>query len=191
MVVEFHFSDFNGLDSGIQSYRHLEDGTLTFKAKGATTSGFNWIPHFDSLRVGEARELIELLHSLLKPQESKSLQFKLHDELLTAGTKAELAKVRDRLPGGVVPLLPSIGMTEYKTFGDYEDRVHYEHRGMLKPGNLISGPVPFPMVQLDCSDTFSTIKEAGVQLGYAAFAAAAESSEALRLWAAPVDKGKL
>ena len=50
---------------------------------------------------------------------------------------------------------------------------------------------PFPFVSLECGTTFSTPKEAGVQLSGSATVVEAESREALKLWAAAQHTGQL
>lgn len=194
MALEFHFNDFDGPETGIQEYQEYpisSDRLLTFKAKGATSSGFNLVAKFKS-QMGEQEFLFtEILKSFLKPAQPKTVTLHLHEELLQDDEKAERSKICARLPGGSQKLLPSIGATEYKAFGRHVDHVHSKRGGMQRPMQLLTAEVPHPMVLLESTDTFSTVKEAGVQLAYATAASDAESSAALALWAKKQHRGKL
>ncbi|KAK4548272.1 hypothetical protein LTR36_010142 [Oleoguttula mirabilis] len=194
LVLEWHFNDYDGSASGIEGYTHDNDGVVRFSAGPATCSGFN--------KIGQHREkfndlewqVVYHLKTYLKCNNRRNIEFRLHDNALPSLMgRAELLEIRARLPGGTGLLLPTIGSVEYAAFGHEELVVHSKRDGMRRAKQLMSSSIKHAMVPLDCADTFSTIKEAGVQLAYSATIADAESREALKLWAAPhtPHKGRL
>ncbi|KAK5119587.1 hypothetical protein LTR85_007416 [Meristemomyces frigidus] len=192
IAVEWHFNDYDGASSGITGYAHSAGGLLSFSAGPATCSGFGRIAQYSSTHFKDADwRIVSHLKTYLKRNVRRNLRFHLHDDLISPMARTELNKVRDRLPGGTGPLLPTIDRVEYAAFGHEELKIHSKKDGMRRPKQLMSGDVKHPMVPLRCSDTFATIKEAGVQLAYAATVRDAESKEALKLWAATPHRGRL
>lgn len=192
LAVEWHFNDHDGSESGILRYSHRNNGVISFTAGSATCSGFNNIlQHREKLEATESQVVLMILKSFLKRGVRRTLSFQVHEYFLTPENQVEFNKIRYRLPGGTGPLLPTIGKVEYAAFGDDELTVHSRKDGMRRPMDLMSGDIKHPMVPLTCSDTFTTIKEAGVQLAYSATIADAEAREALRMWAAMAHKSRL
>lgn len=183
LSVEWHFNHYSGAAHGIVNYNVDSDNVLSFNAGAATSSGFNRISHHETKFGSAEHEIVSHLKSFRKRSPRRELNFLIHDHMLSHAGKIELLKIRARLPGGAGVLLPSIGRTEYAPFGQEELKVHSKKDGMRKPKDLLSGAVKHPMVPLACTDTFSTIKEAGAQLAYSATIAEAESREALKMWA--------
>lgn len=192
LILEFHFNDFDGPETALQDYMHLEEnGILTFRAKRATCSGFNNASRFSALMGSEEEEVIKLLRSYLQPEEVKEMKLELHEEFLSSSQKAELRQVRSRLPGGNKQLLSSIGITEYNAFGPDSNWFYSAQGSLRKPAQVLEGAAPHPMVPLAGPDTFSTKKEAAVQLACGASISNEEELQALRLWAKPLHLGKL
>lgn len=95
---------------------------------------------------------------------TRNVTVQLKGATLSLPARNEMNKLRKRLSSGDGLLLPSLGQVEYAAFGDEEDRIYCDRTGMRKPADLLRGTVKHPMVPLDCTDTFSTVKEAVVQL---------------------------
>ncbi len=112
-----------------------------------------------------------------------AVKLKLKGNSLSLEARGELNKVRSRLPGGDGVLLPTIGAVEYAAFGDKSDRVHCARDGMLSPADMLLPIIKHPMVPIGCTNTFTTVKEASVQLAYSAVASEAEARESTKLWA--------
>ncbi|KAF2774488.1 hypothetical protein EJ03DRAFT_347084 [Teratosphaeria nubilosa] len=190
VALEWHFNDYNGPESGIRDYRHSPDGVISFTAGPATVEGIN-IAEDDADLGQDAWKVIKILRSFVSEDERHELKIKLNMSSVKAPVVAELEKIFARLPGGRGSQLPSIGQTEYAAWGSHPDRVHSQYGGMLRPAKLLSGNAKHPMVSLECHDTFSTVKEAGVQLAYAATAAHFETVEAVNLWASVPHRARL
>ncbi|KAH9833625.1 AAA domain, partial [Teratosphaeria destructans] len=190
VALEWHFNDYNGPDSGIRDYRHSPDGVISFTAGPATVEGIN-IAEGNADLGQDAWEVIKLLRSFVSKEERHEVKIKLNMGSAKAPVIAEMEKIFARLPGGKSSQLPSIGQTEYAAWGSHPNQVHSQYGGMLRPAKLLSGNAKHPMVSLECGDTFSTVKEAGVQLAYAATAAHFEAVEAVKLWASVPHRAKL
>ena len=93
-----------------------------------------------------------------------------------------LSQIRDRLPGGEGVQLPSFEYTEYSMFGRNSNNALIGPDDMRRPYKLMKGGVPHPMTPLNSADTFSSVKEAVVELAYSAYTADMESRVSLRLW---------
>ncbi|KAK1810468.1 hypothetical protein LTR12_015158 [Friedmanniomyces endolithicus] len=182
-VLEWHFNDYSGLGTGIIDYVH-DDPTavISFTAGPATCSGFNKLERAKSKLCDQDSEIFGVLKSFLAHGEH-AVKLKLKGNSLSLEAREELNKVRSRLPGGDGVLLPTIGAVEYAAFGDKFDRVHCARDGMLSPDDMLLPIIKHPMVPLGCTNTFTTVKEAGVQLAYSAVASEAEAREATKLWA--------
>ncbi|KAK0260293.1 hypothetical protein LTS09_005109 [Friedmanniomyces endolithicus] len=182
-VLEWHFNDYNGPDTGITDYVH-DDPTavISFTAGPATCSGLNKLERAKKQLCDQDAEIFCVLKSFLA-QGRHAVKLKLKGHSLSLEARCELDKVRSRLPSGNGVLLPTIGAVEYAAFGDKSDRVHCARDGMLSPADTLSPITKHPMVPLGCTNTFITVKEAGVQLAYSAVASEAEAREATKLWA--------
>ncbi|KAK3654018.1 hypothetical protein LTR56_003453 [Elasticomyces elasticus] len=184
VVIEWHFNDYDGPGTGITDYTHdMSTSLITFTAGPATCTGVSKL-ELDAHRLrDEAATIFTVLKTFLEPGR-KSRTIRLKGFELTAEAKDELAKVSSRLPSGSGTLLPSIGpkIPEYATFGN-QSTIHCSKEGMRKISAMLRADNKHPMVPLDCINTFSTVKEAAVQLAYSAVAAEAESREAMKLWA--------
>lgn len=192
LSLSWHFNDYAGSGTGIQDYRHDNPtATISFKAGPATSTGFNKFSRFSSRHSEEAAAVYDLLKVFLNPG-IRSVQIKLKGSGLSDSSKKTLDKIRSRLPDGSGKLLPSIGkVTEYAAFGDKPDQIACTRDGMKKPYDLISGPVKFPMVPLECNDTFDSVKQAAIQLSYSVAASEAEVKESLKLWAKQYHRARM
>ncbi|KAK3680639.1 hypothetical protein LTR37_021127 [Vermiconidia calcicola] len=183
--VDFHFNEYiHGENTEISSYTHTEDGIIKFWTGRATCSGFNLIASQEASLTAKDQEVINVLRSFLEPNTRHHVTLHLDESELSSSQKRHLDQIRFRLPGGSGFLLPSIGGREYAAFGGTMDGIWAKKDGMMKPAELLSGSAPHPMVPLECGPTFSTMKEALVQLAYSAVVSDAEAYESLRLWAA-------
>ena len=188
LVLEFHFNDFSGNDSGIRDHTVSDVGLMkiiTFSARKATCSGFNSRRQHEFSLSKEENKVIQQLLSYLDSEEHQTVKLTLE------ARKGLLEKIFARLPGGNGTLLPTIGQVEYAAFGRVRDSIKSKRNEMLKPRALMAGSSPLPMVPLESTDTFATIKEAAVQLAYSVAIQDTESREALRLWASPSHRGRL
>lgn len=193
LVLEWHFNDFIGKDTGINDYRISDKQTkrsLCFTAGRATCSGFNKVASGSALTQTQS-QIVKKLLRFARGDERQKVELTLDMSRLDLKDRRRLTELVTRLPGGQGPLLPSIGVVEYAAFGNSADQVYSKRGGTRKPDSLLTGPIKHPMVPLECADTFSTIKEAGVQLAYSIVAADAESEEALRLWASKPHRARL
>ncbi|KAK5167170.1 uncharacterized protein LTR77_007900 [Saxophila tyrrhenica] len=184
LATEFHFNDYtDGEDNMISAYSH-RNATIQFAAGRATCSGFNLIEKCDSFFGEEEREVIEVMRSFTQAKTRHQIMLHLKGHSLSPEAEDHLHKIRARLPGGGGKLLPSIGAKEYTPFDGKGQLVKCYDGSMLTPAKLLSTEVPFPMVPLECRTTFSSVREAAVQLAYSATVSDEEAREALRLWAA-------
>lgn len=190
LILEWHFNTYSGKVSGIHRYTHLND-EISFTAGAATCSGFNHLAKCSSRLDQDGQQIAKLLRSFTETETQQHMRFRLHPGRLTDNDRIQLEKIYSRLPGGSGLLLPSIGQVEFVAFGQYGSHVHAEVESMRRPFHLLSGPAPHPMVSLKCDDTFSTVKEAGMQLAYTANTGFAEQAEALRLWADVAHSGRI
>nr|POE87740.1 hypothetical protein CFP56_10969 [Quercus suber] len=182
LVLEWHFNNYGNNAPGIRDYSR-RDNEISFTAGAATCSGFNNLinryPHLDE----RCQEIATLLQSFLEDNRGHRICLRLHTTRLTEDELFQLQKIYTRLPGGANLLLPSIGQAEYSAFGEYDTHIDCaSDTHIRRPYHLLQGAAKHPMVPLECGDTFSTVKEAGVQFAYAASAEHAEQTQALKLW---------
>ncbi|KAK4888950.1 hypothetical protein LTR27_012230 [Elasticomyces elasticus] len=193
VVIEWHFNDYDGPGTGITDYVHdMSTSFISFTAGRATSTGVSKL-ECDAHRLrDEEKAVFTVLKSFLEPgRNSRTLRLKGFE--LTTEAKDELAKISSRLPSGSGTLLPSIGpkVVEYAAFGEHPQSIHCSKQGMRKVAQMLRGDNKNPMVPFECSNTFSTVKEAAVQLAYSAVAAEAEAHESMKLWAKVLHQAKI
>ena len=191
-VLEFHFNDFGSDGRGIEDYKFDED-SMMFTVHGATHSGYTNLKNADIFLNGPEKRTIAALVSLIEPESPVKVTLKLNKKGFREGDRKTIAQVQDRLPGGKQPLLLSIGRMEYLAFGSRKDMAEIdppEKTGPPSlrfahplPGNLLSRYRTLPFVPFKSGDTFSTKKEAIVELYHSALGADMESRQSLNLWA--------
>lgn len=199
-VLEFHFNKYGPAERGIEDYE-LVDNHMSFTAFGATTAGLNNFEGMEAaLDEGEI-ETIEALKSLIRPEPPVKIKFRLYENRIRKSDLEIINKIRERLPGGSLPLLPSLGKPQYASYGtdqytadivpvDESDPPHLRFAGP-RLGALFNNHRELPFVAFKCQDTFSTKKEAIVELLHSAMGADMESRMALELWSEPTHRGKL
>lgn len=190
--LEFHFNPFGSHDTEIQQYTHLAD-RITFTSKKASCFGFNKAndPDIQAKFGPNERAIIALLSSFINSETRYSIQLVLHEHLLSDNELSNLADVRARLPGGSGPPLRSIGCMEYACFGTNLNRVAAGDNILRGPKELMSKAPRHPMVSLPSSDTFGSMKEAGIELAYSALILHEEECEALKMWSSRPHRGTL
>ena len=183
VILEWHFNEYNAGDNRIRGYHH-KDELLTFSAGAATCAGLNnAVAQYESLGPAER----QVLNALRKYTESGRhiLIFKLYDNAISSSQLQRVSQLRSRLRGGNDRLLGTLRTEEYVMFGRDRFQIPSWLDGIRKPFKLLNGRVKDPMVDLDCPNTFSSVKEAGVQLAYSATVLDAEAEQALKLWTTP------
>ncbi|KAK3626304.1 hypothetical protein LTR56_019881 [Elasticomyces elasticus] len=179
VVLEWHFNDYDGKKTGITDYNHDDAAsTISFSAGSATCSGITNLEPLKGQFKDEEDNIFKLIKSFLAPG---------RHELKSTSPWAP------RLPGGCGKLLPTIGpkVAEYAAFDSNPDRIQCVEINMRKLATTLRGDNKHPMVPMECANTFSTVKEAGVQLAYSAMAAESEAQQAMRLWAGVNHKAKV
>lgn len=125
---------------------------ISFKANGATCQGFNNAATAISNFSEEQKAVFNMLRGLVTATEAETLELHLLvDELGDEGMR-QLRQLRDLLPGGCEPLLPSIGVAEYSCFPSNPMVIH-------KPHLQMSQDRPPPLVALPASDSFTSFEE--------------------------------
>ncbi|KAF2725750.1 hypothetical protein K431DRAFT_299492 [Polychaeton citri CBS 116435] len=187
--LDFHFVDSGehapALEcfqwfAGNVSWSNAEQHGITFTSKGATVSGLNFA---ESGMSEPQNEVVNALRQLAKVGSPKKIKLRLFEPAPT------ITELRHLLPGGSSKLLSSLQMDEYSALGTTQEVLACDHKNMKKPEQLMS--LGFPMVPLECNHTFSTLKEAAVQLSYSAYLSDIEAREALALWAKVHHSGRL
>lgn len=190
-ALEFHFNDFvDDEDNEIRNYTHnVANGVIGFEAGRATCSGYNLVARLTS---DHARAVIELL-SYFVQKRGKRIEIALYldEDRISAASRIDLGRVRDRLPGGAGLLISTIGNVEYKHFGTMTERIEIYPSSVKLPHELLDGEAPHPWVALGCDGCFATVKEAAVQLVYCVAIMEAKHREALKLWKAIAHEGQI
>ncbi|KAI7478687.1 hypothetical protein KC357_g4295 [Hortaea werneckii] len=188
LVLEWHFNDYDGNDSGIRDFGVDHRGNVVqFRAGRPTSSGFGRIRKLLSEMGDEQRQVVKRLALFCFEEGIRLFRFKLDKSGLTARDKLELDKIHDRLPGGKPKmLLPSIRRREYAAFPAGHDNVPiYGLEKQHEIGAMMRTTPPFPMVHLPAPDAFATLNEAAAELSMASTITERERNESFRLWSSP------
>lgn len=198
--IEFHFNDYGSDSRGIKNYSFDKDA-IAFTAHGATHSGTTNLGNAYLFLDAKENRTVAAMIGLIQPESPVEVILKLEMSETNDLDLSYVKRVQDRLPGGRQPLLPSIGLVEYCAFGDGMETTDIEpplKKGPPSerftrplPGDLISRGLCVPFVPYKSEDTFSTKKEAIVELFHSALGADMESRQSLNLWAARLHKAKL
>ncbi|KAI7466273.1 hypothetical protein KC351_g14569 [Hortaea werneckii] len=188
LVLEWHFNDYDGNDSGIRDFGVDHRGNVVqFRAGRPTSSGFGRIRKLLSEMGDEQRQVVKRLALFCFEEGIRLFRFKLDKSGLTARDSLELDKIHDRLPGGKPKmLLPSIRRREYAAFPAGHDNVPiYGLEKQHEIGAMMRTTPPFPMVHLPAPDAFATLNEAAAELSMASTITERERNESFRLWSSP------
>ncbi len=188
LTTGFHFNSYTeDGDDQISAYSHTGN-TISFFAGKATATGFNKISTLSqSLGAPELR-VIETLKSFTSGGQRRQIRLHLQP---SEGVVQLLDQIKARLPGGDQPLLPSIGLRDFEMFGGKGQSIACYNGSMLRPHQVMGSTVPLPMVALTAESTFSSLRDAAVQLAYSATISNDEARVSMQLWAAVAHDARL
>ncbi|KAK4554491.1 hypothetical protein LTR86_008345 [Recurvomyces mirabilis] len=184
LILEFHFLPTGDGLEGLQAFQVLGD-EVKFVAHGATSEGFNKIPHHmhDDPTVCK-------LKAMLNPPACHDVRLRLLDPPDSIARRLFSMRA-SHLPGGSAEPLDIFRETSYG-----HRRAEWEAFG-TSPGSIPSPLAmmqmnpPLPMTPLSSRDTFSTTTQARIELSHSIHALHQEEVDGLKLWATGTHTGQL